>query len=290
MGAKTFTGDQFTLAIAVDIQPLQVMILTAVGIDRMASPNPFAGGIEIVFPPSEAITVTFAEDEFVFAITIEIDHENGHTGSATEIEIGMPDPFALVGILGGFQPSIGQHKITATVARDVAKSQAMALMVIFPAGEFQFVRGEFSRAFAIRVADEFIHHQRFARRVGHNLKITIAIHVPGAGRLDTAGFGDVVHRPVLICDPGVFAPAQGFAPPSTGDKVESTVTVDVHGDGGKIIIVFVVRGDAADLVLTLEIRAFIPIATAHDIRNAVTVDVEHAGGFVAFGREDRFSK
>ena len=89
--------------------------------------------------------------------------------------------------------------------------------------------------------------------------------------------------PILFGLSGVFAPAQGLAPPTTGDEIQATVPINIHRDGGEIVVVFVVRRDAADLVLLYEVGAFIPVSAADDVRDAVTIDVKYAGGFVALG-------
>ena len=66
VGAETLAGDEFVFAVAVDVDPLEVVILAAEGIDLVARPRALAGGVEPVVPPTETITVTLAEDQLVF--------------------------------------------------------------------------------------------------------------------------------------------------------------------------------------------------------------------------------
>ncbi len=50
VGAETFAGDEFALAIAVDIDPLQIVILATERIDLVFGPRALSIGIDLMRP------------------------------------------------------------------------------------------------------------------------------------------------------------------------------------------------------------------------------------------------
>src|SRR5690606_26166827 len=131
VSAESFTGDELALAVTVDIDPLQIVILAAERIDFVARPSAFAGSADVLLPPPQSVGVTLAADGFVSAATVDVFDEDRHARGASEIEVGMPDPFAVVGIGRCFQPTVGQNEIAAAAAGDVAETEAVALAVVF---------------------------------------------------------------------------------------------------------------------------------------------------------------
>src|SRR5690606_19824460 len=69
VSAESFTGDELALAVTVYIDQLQIVILAAERIDFVARTSAFAGSVDVLLPPPQSVGVTFAEDEFVFAVT-----------------------------------------------------------------------------------------------------------------------------------------------------------------------------------------------------------------------------
>ena len=55
--AMALAGYQLVLAIAVDVRPLQVVVLRVVGVDRMAGPGSVSGGVAALLPPVQAVVV-----------------------------------------------------------------------------------------------------------------------------------------------------------------------------------------------------------------------------------------
>lgn len=68
VGAVPFAGDEFVLAISIDINPVQVVVLGVIWVDGVVMPR----AIGTAFAPPQSVAVCMAGDEFVLTVPINI--------------------------------------------------------------------------------------------------------------------------------------------------------------------------------------------------------------------------
>ena len=129
MRPVAFTGHQLTLAIAVNIHPLHVVILRAEWIDRVMHP-----AATLPLAPPEPVPMAVAGYNFIPPIAIYVDNQHRHTRRRAPRRLGkilVPNPLAVECIGRGFQPAAGEYDIFAAIAGNVAAAQAVALNLFF---------------------------------------------------------------------------------------------------------------------------------------------------------------
>src|SRR5687768_15474754 len=96
--------------------------------------------------------------------------------------------------------------------------------------------------------------------VWYNFDQTIVVNIPSTGGFHIPGFIYYMLFP-LTCPLGIFTPANIFSKPSTCNKVGITISVHIHWNGRKIVIVLPMSFYSTYKVSFQELRAFVPIRT-----------------------------
>ena len=94
MGVVAFAGDEFRLAVVVDIVPSQSVALRELLIDQVLPPGRCAIGLRLqLLVPVQPVTVTVRPDDVVSAVFVEVNNQNRATGMR-QIEIMVILPAA----------------------------------------------------------------------------------------------------------------------------------------------------------------------------------------------------
>src|SRR5690606_15319466 len=97
--------------------------------------------------PVDAIVVCSTRNEVVFAIAVQVGHDNGNTGVLSHIKIGMKHPLVTALI---FYPSIFDNEVALPISIYITETKAMALIITY------FVTHEFTGAFQFKIMERRI--------------------------------------------------------------------------------------------------------------------------------------
>src|SRR5205823_5163735 len=97
MRAEALAGNQLILPVAIDVGPLQIVILRVVGVYRVLYPEAVSVRISPLLQPVQPIAMRLPDNEIVEPVAVHILDQNGNAGAA-KIEITMQRPDTAVRI------------------------------------------------------------------------------------------------------------------------------------------------------------------------------------------------
>src|SRR5690606_1537296 len=89
--------------------------------------------------------------------------------------------------------------------------------------------------------------------IGYNFQFTVVIYIPSSEGLYITNLGNFMSRPWFFFS-GIFMPTKGLAKPATGNEIHSTIFINIHGDGAKVIMILAISGLLADAMSFSEDR------------------------------------
>src|SRR5690606_35237933 len=87
--------------------------------------------------------------------------------------------------------------------------------------------------------------------------------------------------PLLVIS-GVFLPHQVTVEPASSHKINPSIPVDIHGDGGEVVKVLILPFDLTNERALFITGSFVPKTPGHDIQDAISVDIKDTGRLGTF--------